>query len=301
MALAACILGSSASFASTPAKKEVKEGNVLYNNGRFDEALKRYEDALLQSPDSDVVNFNLAAALYKTGDYEAALRHFEKSLVSEDEALEAAANYNLGNAEYKSGIAKENDALEEAIGLLKRSLAHYESAILLDPEDGDAKYNHEFVKKELERLQKKSEKEEKKKEEEKKDDKPESEEGKEEETPREKESEEKEEKKEEKEEEASQAEEKKDEGEGQEEESRKEEKEKPEEPEEKPEDKKPGEEEKGGEETRAGAAGYERPPGEMSEEEAERLLENYRREEEPKGLYREKLPASRSTEVFNDW
>ena len=227
IALTACVLGSSVSFAATLAKKEVKKGNVLYNKGKFEEALKEYEEAVLKSPDSDVVNFDLAAALYKTGDYEAALRHFEKSLVSEDEALEAAANYNLGNTEYKYGIAKENDALQEAISFLKRALGHFENAMLLDPEDEDAKYNHEFVKKELKRLQKKSEEEEKK-EEERKEDKPESEEGKEEE-PKEKEGEEKEEKKEEKEEETSQAEDKKDEEEGKEEESGKEEKEKPEE------------------------------------------------------------------------
>lgn len=230
------------SFAAQQAKKEVKKGNLLYNESKFTEALKEYEEALLKIPDSDVVNFNLGAALYKTEDYKAAMQHFEKALVSDEKALEENASYNLGNSEYKHGISLENTNIEEAIGLLKRSLAHYENAILLDDEDEDAKFNREFVKKELERLLKK-------KEEEKKEEK----------------REEGEEKKEDKEKEGE------DKREIQKEESERKE------------------------------AKYEMSEGEMAEKEAGMLLEQYRNEEEPRGLYKGKIPTAGFPEVLKDW
>ncbi len=100
------------------AEKEVKEGNRLYKKGKFSEALTSYEQALLDEPDSDIVNYDLGTALYKSEDYKRALEHFQRSLVSEDEALEQKASYNVGNAKYKYGIGQEDTDLAGAIGLL---------------------------------------------------------------------------------------------------------------------------------------------------------------------------------------
>ena len=266
-------------YAGVRPKKEVKKGNLLYNNGEFNEALKQYEEAILKDPDSDVVNFNIGAALYKTEDYKAAMRHFERSLVTEEKTLEAIADYNLGNAEYKYGISKETENVEEAIGLLKRSLGHYEKAIALNSDDEDAKFNYDFVKEELERLLKKKEKEEKEKKEEKKEEENDQEE-KEEPSEGNKSEDEKEEKK--PEEERSTEEEEK-------EEPVDEKKDKPEE--EKP---RPGE-------AKEEDKGPELKAGEMSEKEAEMLLENYRYQEEPRGLYKEEISQGGLPEVLKDW
>lgn len=144
--------------AQAQVKKEVKHGNLLYNKGKFDDALKEYEKAFLKSQDSDIVNFDMGTALYKTNDYKAAMSHFERSLVTEDKSLEQKINYNIGNAKYKYGISMEQDNLDEAINSLEDSLKRYENAITLDEKDKDAKYNYEFVKKELERLLKNKDK-----------------------------------------------------------------------------------------------------------------------------------------------
>ncbi|MFC1709963.1 tetratricopeptide repeat protein, partial [Candidatus Omnitrophota bacterium] len=139
-------------FAGSQPKKEVKKGNLLYNRGEFQEALKQYEEALLLVPDSDVVNFNLGNALYKTDDYKNAIDYFEKSLVSNDESLEQKASYNVGNAKFKYGLTQEETDIGSAINLLTQSLRHYERALQLEPEDEDAKFNHEFVQEEIKRL-----------------------------------------------------------------------------------------------------------------------------------------------------
>jgi Ca-activated chloride channel homolog len=138
-------------------KSEVKQGNLLYNEGEFYQALEKYETVLDQLPESEVVNFNAGAAAYKLEDYLGAVDYFEKSLLTEDEDFLQKTSYNLGNAEYKLGISKEDEVLDQAIALLEQSLRHYKGSLKIDSEDADAKYNYEFVKKELERLKEQQE------------------------------------------------------------------------------------------------------------------------------------------------
>ena len=270
-------------------KKEVKKGNLLYNKGQFEEALKSYQKAHQSSPDSDVVNFDLGAALYKTKNYGKAIGHFEKSLVSNDPSLEEKASYNSGNAKYKYGISQEEINLPQAVNLLEQSLRHYERAIELEPKDEDAKYNYEFVKKELERLKKKLQQQ---KQEQQKKKGAEDEEEKEKERPEERDKEkEKPEEKQKPQEEEVEAEEKEPEK-GEEEAGRA-----PQEEKEQPEEEEKKEEEPSGQ--REGKP--QKPTDEMSEKEASMLLDSYRQEEEPRELYKEKIPPRELPEVLKDW
>lgn len=136
-------------FAATGAKKNVKEANRLYKQGKLDEALQKYNDASAALPDSDIVNFNMGAALYKKEDYQKAIDSFTKALTSEDKKLEADALYNLGNCKYKLGKLKENTDLSATVGLLRESLDYYKRAVELDQKNTDARFNHEFVEREL--------------------------------------------------------------------------------------------------------------------------------------------------------
>jgi len=136
-------------FAATDAKKNVKEANRLYKQGKLDEALQKYNDASVALPDSDIVNFNMGTALYKKEDYEKAQDAFTKALTSEDKKLEADALYNLGNCKYKLGKLKENTDLSTTVALLRESLDYYKRTIDLDQKNTDARFNHEFVEREL--------------------------------------------------------------------------------------------------------------------------------------------------------
>lgn len=142
------------SFASSMGKS-VKEGNALYKEQKFDEALEKYTEALKKDPNSDVVNFDLGTALYKKNNYNESIDHFQKSLLTDDEKLKEKAHYNLGNAFYKSGIEKEEKDLNAAVDFLKESLGEYEKTLVLNKNNEDAIFNYEFVKKELEQIEKK--------------------------------------------------------------------------------------------------------------------------------------------------
>lgn len=134
------------------AAKAVRKGNRMYREKKYDEAIKDYNEARIAKPNSDIVNFDAGAALYKKGDYEKAVDSFTKALLTEDTAFESCANYNIGNSKYRQSELKENTDLKAAIALCRQSLDYYKRAIELNENDKDAKYNHEFVEKKLKAL-----------------------------------------------------------------------------------------------------------------------------------------------------
>ena len=139
-------------------KESVRQGNRLYGQGQFADSLKKYEQALEKAPESDIVNFNAGTAFYKQKQYDEAIGHFQKAILSDDVSLRARAYYNLGDSFYKSGIGKERVDINAAITALPESLKHLASALALDKKDQDAQYNYDFVNKELERLREEQQK-----------------------------------------------------------------------------------------------------------------------------------------------
>jgi Ca-activated chloride channel family protein len=118
-------------------RTEVREGNALYAEGRYNEALEKYLDALRAAPNSPVIRFNEGNALYQSQEFQRALDAYREAVESGDPALEAKAWYNLGNALYRQ------QQLPEA-------LEAYKQALRRDPGDVDAKHNLELL---LEQLQ----------------------------------------------------------------------------------------------------------------------------------------------------
>ncbi len=116
--------------------KRVTEGNKLYAEEKYDEANNKYRDALIENPESPIVNFNIGDVQYKKRNFEEAIKSFEKSTFSDDISLQSKTYYNIGNTLYK--MAK-----------LPESILAYKKALELNPEDEDAKYNLEYVRAKL--------------------------------------------------------------------------------------------------------------------------------------------------------
>lgn len=116
--------------------KQVTEGNKLYAEEKYDEANNKYRDALIESPESPIVNFNIGDVQYKKRNFEEAIKSYEKSTFSDNISLQSKTYYNIGNTLYK--MAK-----------LPESILAYKKALELNPEDEDAKYNLEYVRAKL--------------------------------------------------------------------------------------------------------------------------------------------------------
>jgi tetratricopeptide (TPR) repeat protein len=136
-------------LAKVTAAAKVKQANRLYSQEKFDEALQKYNEALSDKPDSTLIHFNSGTALYKKKDYEKAILEFTKALVTDNLEMEAASNYNIGNCKYRQGKLKINTDLTQAVQLYREALDYYKRAIELNQKNENAKFNHEFVEKEL--------------------------------------------------------------------------------------------------------------------------------------------------------
>ena len=119
---------------------ETREGNRLYEEGRFAEAHEKYLEALLEAPDSPIIRFNDGNALYRGENYESALESFRTAVESGDPQLAAAAWYNLGNTLYRQGALPE-------------SLEAFKQALRADAADIDAKHNLERVLEQMQQQQ----------------------------------------------------------------------------------------------------------------------------------------------------
>ena len=91
----------------------------------------------LDRPDAPELHFNVGDALFKRGEYDQALREFERVFSAEEQKIQAQAHYNMGNSFF------QQQAFEQAV-------AAYKQALELDAADEDAKVNLELA---LEKLQ----------------------------------------------------------------------------------------------------------------------------------------------------
>ncbi len=117
---------------SVPA--EVLEGNKLYNQGRFAEALKKYGEAIERHPDVPEIYFNMADAYLRLGENAKAEAAWSKYLsLTTDAKKQSQTLFNLGN----SALAAKD--AEKAIEL-------YKEALRRDATNADAKWNLESLK-----------------------------------------------------------------------------------------------------------------------------------------------------------
>jgi len=138
------ILFATLLFGPGDGKKKGRKGNALYAQEQYAEAADEFRlgvsaltDAAPGEVHSRLLN-NLGAALYRSGDLEQAGMAFNSAAqmaLSPDDLVRAS--YNAGNA------AANNKELEQA-------LVQYRRALLTDPANADAKFNYEFVKRQLE-------------------------------------------------------------------------------------------------------------------------------------------------------
>jgi Flp pilus assembly protein TadD len=116
------------SVAKSPKKARTHNnlGNILSDQGKLDEAISHFSEALRLDPESDKVHYNLGSALRKKGKIGEAITHYQEALRINPHHLEA--RNNLGNALVDKG------EFEEAVD-------HFSAALRLDPNSKEVHYN----------------------------------------------------------------------------------------------------------------------------------------------------------------
>ncbi len=115
-------------------RRLINEGNTLFEEDKFDEALVKYREAQIERPEAPEVPYNIASTLYRQNAFEDAAQTYSGVLTTESAELEAHAHYNTGNA-----LFRQQD-FPGAIESYKRTLE-------INPDDADAKFNLELARK----------------------------------------------------------------------------------------------------------------------------------------------------------
>ncbi|MCI0567585.1 MAG: tetratricopeptide repeat protein [Acidobacteria bacterium] len=128
--LAMSLLSSPYAHASASSKNQ--QGNQLYKEKKYPEALKRYTEAQLEAPDSPQLHYNLGNVFFRQGEVEKAREEYRRALAAADASLDPRAVYNLGNT------FLSQQQYQEAVEAYQRTLK-------LAPKDMDAKRNLELA------------------------------------------------------------------------------------------------------------------------------------------------------------
>lgn len=118
-------------------KRDVRAGNRKFRKGEFKEAEIDYRKAVLKDSTSVKAQYNLASSLYRQEDYEGAGKAL--SAIAPEDAP-ASCHFNSGDVALKR---KDYAAAVQA----------FRNALLLDPDDLDAKENYIYAKKMLQNQQ----------------------------------------------------------------------------------------------------------------------------------------------------
>jgi len=117
------------------------QGNRLYEEKRYDEALKLYTDAQATRPESPELHYNIGNVLFRKGAFDKAAEEYQRAQTATDPKLAQAAVFNRGNAMMMQG--KVQDAINS-----------YVQALRSRPDDQAAKRNLELALRLLEEQKK---------------------------------------------------------------------------------------------------------------------------------------------------
>ncbi len=141
--LLSCALIFTVNSLATP--KPFKAGNKALAEGRFDEAVNLYQEAISEAPESGEIYFNLGNAQYKAGMFEEAMASYEYAAsMSESVFMRSRSWYNIGNCMMMTGEAARADDPQAAAACCRQAAWFYRMALDYDAGFEDAAYNLEM-------------------------------------------------------------------------------------------------------------------------------------------------------------
>ncbi len=126
-------------------------GLAAYEQGAFKEARQSFEERLSREPEAPALQFNAGTAAYRLRDFQKAAEYFSRAMLTDDEELRAAAEFNLGNTLFRLGEGQQDK--EKTVTDWKEAIARYEEALGTRPDYAEARENKERVEELLRQLE----------------------------------------------------------------------------------------------------------------------------------------------------
>jgi len=125
----------------------LRQGNQLYGDQHYADAVNKYNDALVEQPQAVEPKFNKANSYYRLDDLGQALDLYQEvAAESKDMALVAKAKYNLGNCYFQRGTKQRDSNLQKALEDMETSIATWRQVLDLDPKNTKAAKNIEVAR-----------------------------------------------------------------------------------------------------------------------------------------------------------
>ncbi len=129
------------------ARVATSQGNKLYVQGNFNEAINKYDQALVETPEALRPKFNKANSYYRLDDLSKAMDLYrEVAAESKDMRLVARAKYNLGNSYFQQGTKQRDSNLQKAVDDLKTAIGSWRGTLDIEPENKKAAKNIEVAR-----------------------------------------------------------------------------------------------------------------------------------------------------------
>ena len=124
--------------------KAVEKGNEFFEAGEYDAAGQQYMSASVDFPEAAEIFYNQGNVLYKQRKFLQALAHYTSALQTVEGTFESRVKYNLGNVEYRRALIAMSTA-QDAMLLLRSAITYYRDSLAIDPEQPNARYNLELA------------------------------------------------------------------------------------------------------------------------------------------------------------
>ena len=125
----------------------IEQGNQQYAEGQYNEAINKYNEALVEQPVAIVPKFNKANSYYRLDDLGEAIDLYQEVAAgSKDMALVGKAKYNLGNCFFQRGTKQRDSDLQKALDDMKTSITYWRGVLELEPENAKAARNIEVAR-----------------------------------------------------------------------------------------------------------------------------------------------------------
>jgi Ca-activated chloride channel family protein len=129
------------------ARETLRQGNRLYGDNQYAEAVNKYNDVLVEQPQAVEPKFNKANSCYRLDDLSEAMDLYQQvAAESKDMPLVAKAKYNLGNCFFQRGTKQRDSNLQKAVEDMETSIANWRQVLDLDPQNKKAAKNIEVAR-----------------------------------------------------------------------------------------------------------------------------------------------------------
>jgi len=129
------------------ARDLLRQGNNLYANEKFNDAITQYDQALVENPQASEPKFNKANSYYRLDDLAEAIDLYKQAAAeTRDMKLVAKAKYNLGNTFFQKGIKQRDSNLQKALEDLQTSISYWRQTLDIEEENENAARNIEVAR-----------------------------------------------------------------------------------------------------------------------------------------------------------